>query len=397
MLIYEPALKEQDSEYFKKWGERFRLFKTLSLFALIFAILISILFFADGMTYDNIQLLVKVVDSEYNSTLSDDSLGVSYNSDASAVFSSYDGNLVVATDTELSLYNMYGRKLYSYSISYETPCIASSDELYIVYDLGGRAFSVYNKTGRIFEKNDCEYGIVSASSSDGGRFCISTKSRENTTSILVYNKKCKLIGKYENNRHVSSVSISENGELLAISTLTAEDGIFNSVLSLYKIDNAELLYTVTDKNKLPLKTYFSRFGKVILCCADEMLVYSKRGELEGAYSYDSNQLSGIAFNGDDKIALSFSYENSNTKSYISIVDISGKEIYNNSSLDRISHMTFSGNELHILQKEAILTIDGKKEISTPLDSASEVKSIISIDDSQLVVSYSTHSVVLDVK
>ena len=397
VAVYESALEEHGFKYFKKWGERFKFFKTLSLFALLFTIIISVLFFADGMTYDNIQMLANVIDSEYNSSFSDESFGVTYNSDSTSVFAPYDKNLIVATSSEVSLYNMYGRKLYSYQTDYENPFIVSSDSLYIVYDLGGKKFSVYNKTGQIYENSNCEYAIVSAAASDSGRFCISTKSRENTTSVLVYNKKCKLIGKYENGRHLSSLAISDNGEYLAISTLTAENGNYNSVLSVYKIDRAELVYTVTNRNKLPLKTFFARSNRVVLCCDDEFFVYNKKGIMESSYVYNAEQLSGISFNGDDKLALSFSYENSNTKSYMNIVDTSGRVIYNNLNMDRISHMVFSGDDLCVLQNDAIMICDGKREATIPLDYCEDVKELITVDDKQILIAYSSHSTVKNIE
>ena len=390
--VYDYHIILHNGAYYKKWSERFKLLRMLSLWALVSALVISIVFFGDSMTYNNVQLLANVVDSEYNSVFSDDELGVAYDFDLSAVFCSYNKELVIATQNEVSLYNVSsGRELYSYSVSYENPKIVASDSLFIVYDLGNNRFSVYNKIGRIFDEQDCEYAIVNAAVSDSGRFCISTKSRESSTCVMVYNKKCKMIGRYENNRHASDVALSSDGKYLAISTLTAENATFNSVLSVYKIDGAELVYTATDRDKLPVKLFFTDNNEALLCCSDEFFLYNKKGEKKSSYFYNKDQLDGIRFNGSDLIALSFSYENSNSKSYLNIVDTSGKVIFNDLNMDKIRKMSFFDDALFVLQNDALIKISQSKVYEFILNDINDVKDIFALSESQLIISCSTHS------
>ena len=88
-LIYDKNETSHSDEYYQKWAVKFNLVRSLSLISLLLAIIISVLFFADGMTYDNVQLLANVIDSEYNSMISDDSFGITYTLDDDSVFDIY--------------------------------------------------------------------------------------------------------------------------------------------------------------------------------------------------------------------------------------------------------------------------------------------------------------------
>ena len=395
-LIYDKNETSHSDEYYQKWAVKFNLVKSLSLISLLLAIIISVLFFADGMTYDNVQLLANVIDSEYNSMISDDSFGITYTLDDDSVFDIYNENLIISSPTDVALYNMSGRRLYSYTVSYENPCLESNDRFFILYDLGGFGFSVYNKTGKIYEQNDYSYGILTAAVSDKGRYCIATKSRESNTCVFVYDSKHRVIGRYDNSLYLSSMAISDDGEFMALSMLEAVDGVYNSVLWVYKLDTAELIYEKTNPEKLPLRVFFTEDNSVLLCCSDELFRYNKSGEAEYSCTYDSSRLSGIEFNGKDSLAMSFSYENSNSKNYMNCIDTSEKVVYNIPELSKVKKMSFFDDALFVLSGNSIFRIKGEELSKKELELQEEAETVYAISEYEVIVVYATHSEIISI-
>jgi len=369
--LYDEELKSQ-KRYFLKWSEHFRTAKTVSLLAFISTILISVFFFGDSITYDNFQLLVRNIDSEYYSSSETTQNVIYHNSDNHTVFDELNGNLIIAENQTVSLYSMSGRKIYSYSDKFNSPVIVSSDKYFIVYEQNGKKFSVYGKVGLLYQNEACEFPISNAYISDSGKFLIATKSRENSACVLLYNENFSLIGKYENSRYLISCSLSDDGKYVALATAEAENGIYNTVTTLYRTSNAEQLFKAEKKGTFPLKVYFTPQNKVLMCCADGVLTYNSDGSIISEYPYKSDSLTHISYNGKDRIALVFSSEERIDKSSVNIIDISGKLIYNNKDINKINDISYKNGDLYLLSDNMILKKSEKNELSEKIVNSSSL-------------------------
>ncbi len=364
--LYDEEIKDQ-KKYFSKWSEYFRIAKTVSLLAFISAILISVFFFGDSITYDNFQLLIRNIDSEYYSSSEKSQNVIYYNSDNNTVFEVLDGNLIIAENQTVSLYSMSGRKIYSYSDSFTSPIVVTSDKYFIVYEQNGNKFSVYGKIGLLYQEEACEFPISCAYISDSGKFLIGTKSREYSTSVLLYNERFSLIGEFKNSRYLISCSLSPDGKYVALATAEAENGVYKTVTtlyntsSLYKSSNIEPNFKAEISGSFPLKIYFTEQNKVLLCCDDVTLVYNSDGSINSSYSYDRDSLTHLSYNGNDRIALIFSSEERIDKSSVNIIDISGKLIYNNKNVNRVNDISYKNDTLYLLSDSTIgkLSEDGE--------------------------------------
>ncbi len=392
--LYNEQFREQRKHYIK-WSERFRIAKSISLLAFISIILIAFVFFGDSITYENLQLLVKNIDSEYYS--SDDSRGVIYyNSDENTVFEEFNGNLVIAGNHGVSLYSMSGRKIFSYNDSFKVPRISVSDKYFIVYELNGNKFSVYSKIGQLFQNTEYEYPISSVFVSDNGKFLVATKSRENSTCVYLYNEKFSIIGKYENSRHLISCALSNDEKYVALATAEAENGVFKTVTTLYKVSTAEQLFKIENKNTFPLKVFFSKKNSVILCCSDEMFVYSTDAVLSASYKYDSELLTNISFNGDDSIAFVFSSDNTINKSCVNILDIKGKVIYNSTDIEKVDDISFFGDSLFVLKGNKVSKITSKGAVvDREFEKSALIHRIFASDENSVIVVWNESSFIID--
>ncbi len=366
--LYDEEIKDQ-KKYFSKWSEYFRIAKTVSLLAFVSAILISVFFFGDSITYDNFQLLIRNIDSEYYSSSEESQNVIYYNSDNNTVFEVLDGDLIIAENQTVSLYSMSGRKIYSYSDSFTSPIVVTSDKYFIVYEKNGNKFSVYGKIGLLFQEEACEFPISCAYISDSGKFLIGTKSREYSTSVLLYNERFSLIGEFKNSRYLISCSLSSDGKYVALATAEAENGVYKTVTtlyntsSLYKSSNIEPNFKAELSGSFPLKIYFTKQNKVLLCCDDVTLVYNSDGSINSSYSYDRDLLTHLSYNGNDRIALIFSSEERIDKSSVNIIDISGKLIYNNRNVNRVNDISYKNDALYLLSDGMISSLSEDGEMT----------------------------------
>ena len=366
--LYDEEIKDQ-KKYFSKWSEYFRIAKTVSLLAFVSAILISVFFFGDSITYDNFQLLIRNIDSEYYSSSEESQNVIYYNSDNNTVFEVLDGDLIIAENQTVSLYSMSGRKIYSYSDSFTSPIVVTSDKYFIVYEKNGNKFSVYGKIGLLFQEEACEFPISCAYISDSGKFLIGTKSREYSTSVLLYNERFSLIGEFKNSRYLISCSLSSDGKYVALATAEAENGVYKTVTtlyntsSLYKSSNIEPNFKAELSGSFPLKIYFTKQNKVLLCCDDVTLVYNSDGSINSSYSYDRDLLTHLSYNGNDRIALIFSSEERIDKSSVNIIDISGKLIYNNRNVNRVNDISYKNDTLYLLSDGMISSLSENGEMT----------------------------------
>ena len=360
--LYDEEIKNQ-KKYFSKWSEYFRIAKTVSLLAFISTVLISVFFFGDSITYDNFQLLIRNIDSEYYSSSEKSQNVIYYNSDNNTVFEELDGNLIIAENQTVSLYSMSGRKIYSYSDSFTSPLVVTSDKYFIVYEQNGKKFSVYGKIGLLYQEDTCEFPITCAYISNSGKFLIGTKSREYSTCVLMYNEKFSLIGKYENSRYLISCSLSQDGKYVALATAEAENGVYKTVTTLYNTSSIEPDFKAEVPGTFPLKIYFTKQNRVLLCCADVALVYNLDGSINSSFTYNRDTLTHLSYNGNDRIALVFSSEERIDKSSVNVIDISGKLIYNNRNVNNVSDISYKNDTLYLLSDSMITELSENGEIT----------------------------------
>jgi hypothetical protein len=245
----------------------------------------------------------------------------------------------------------------------------TSDKYFVVYEQNGKHFSLYGKVGMLYRENGCDFPIYNAFVSDNGKFLIVTRSRENSTCVLLYNEKYALIGKYEISRYLTSCAISNDGKYIALSTAEAENGIYNAITTVYTTSNAEQVFKVEKNGTFPLQIHFTPQNKVLLCCADMTIIYNQDGSVSTSYTYKRDCLTHISYNGKNNIAFVFSSQERIDKSSVNIIDISGKLIYNNKDIYKVNDVVYKDDDLYLLSDNIIskMSVDGEvseKEIES---------------------------------
>ncbi len=161
-------------------------------------------------------------------------------------------NYFVLTDTNVSAYSNAGKIIFDELHGFSNPVLTTSDTRALVYDQGGKTAYIYNLSGKI-NTVDLQHEIITASISRDGDFAIATHSDKYTSVVTVYNNKFKKVFTWNSAKDIiNNVLVNSNGNKLAVTTLNAVSGQYETKLSIFNFKSADPLHTLDLKGSLPL-------------------------------------------------------------------------------------------------------------------------------------------------
>ena len=114
----------------------------------------------------------------------------------------------------------------------------------MLFDQGGKVIYIYNLSGKI-QTLETEDEIINANISRNGVFAVSTQSKNYTSTVNVYNKNCNKIYTWNSAKDiVNNVLVNSNGNKIAVSTLSAVSGQYESKVLILDFESANALYTL---------------------------------------------------------------------------------------------------------------------------------------------------------
>lgn len=212
--------------------------KTIVLCAVILLVLLlSVFIFSnrDRLSFSSIKNWVEYGVLNRNS---EEEFPVSTDSDVinNGNFSRIERNLVFASDTKFSVLNNYGRTIYTNPQAYSSPVLAQAadSDLSLVYNLGGKGFSIYNLDSTVFS-SEAQDNIVVADIAKNGNYALVTEKDGYLSKLYVYSDENKQIFAYSfADYYITSVSLDNKGETAVLSGLSAHDG--KKISAVYVLD-----------------------------------------------------------------------------------------------------------------------------------------------------------------
>ena len=226
-----------------------------------------------NLTYDKFYYLVRDIgiSAEYVTSLHDT---ITYNTGNSQSFALYRGGLAVASREKMSVFSASGKELISTTYSYANPILISSGKYMLLYDAGGRSFSMVDSFSEIIMESVDE-DICGASISLSGDFALITKSNAYSSTIRYYSKNSF---EYEYNYasgYVISVSLSSNGSKMAVVLLEPNGSNYRVQIRLYNVGSNEYLSADISKIGFPLAIKITDGNNVIAVGTKGVSVFSQ--------------------------------------------------------------------------------------------------------------------------
>ena len=236
--------------FHRTWAERFRRAKWFVLLFLFIFVLLMLLFCKGSINYETFLFLLRDLDAEYHADTDAGGIGVYYDADTEMSCQVFKDHLIVVDTRQVSLYGLSGYRVFSYPHNYQNPSITVSDNYFIVYDLGGYGFSLYNAVGLLQENDQFDFPILDATVASNGTFGILTKNQTYRSTVQIYDSSAKLLASYHTMRYATRIKLNENASRIQIASVyidsadtgAQENGVPRMVLQTYEVGKKREIY-----------------------------------------------------------------------------------------------------------------------------------------------------------
>lgn len=342
----------QKNEYYLAVSRRFRLARLAMLFLLVLYVILMVLFFGEDITVANFNYLLR--DINISSSAGEAFSGVTYSAEPIQRFDVYRGDLAYVTGSEIKLYSATGNTGLTSELSYEEPTVISGDKYVLVYDLGGRGFSVYNSFSELYREST-QFPIVSADLSESGSFAVLTSGREYKSIVTLYDDDFAPVSRYSKNVYVTDVALSDNADRLVLTGIEATASAFNTTVIFYVPgQDGELAKNViAAEYPISVKSLGERF---VVVGTKALHFFDHDGKKLGEYKY-SGKLGMLAVT-DSYIVITQPENSLESRNRIVILDALGNEKYNKVLDEKIADVSVSEyGEAFVLTSERAILID----------------------------------------
>ena len=266
----------------------------------VLIIIVSIAFLLSGnISYQNFYYLAKDIKlaNDYVTSVHDT---ITYNVGNSQNFAEYRSGIAVASRERLSIYSSGGRELFSANHNYGNPTLETNDRHVLLYDVGGKQFSLYNSFSKVNE-GVLDYPIYGASLSKNGNFALITKSEKYNSVVSVYQTNGTQYDYNFSNGRVSSVALSKNGLKLAVLIIRADNDEMYTELRLYKIGTNDYSSAKLTFSGIPYEVRMLSGDNIVVVGANGVNAFNSSLSLVGEY-LSSEQIYTYSF-GNDNLAI----------------------------------------------------------------------------------------------
>ena len=357
---YDPssAIDKKDpqaekSEYYARVSYRYGYAK--KILSVLLLTVIVIFLFMGSITYDNFYYLVKdfgvavdFVNSGYES--------ITYGVGNSQSFAMYRGGLAVASREGISIYSAGGRELFSISHQYGNPILKTSAKYALLYDNGGKQYSLYNSFSKVSEET-LDYSIRDAEIADTGEYAIVTTDEGYTSVLRVYDKNGKRYDYNFSSSYISSLAMSKDGTKVAVALLNADSEKYRSEIRVYRVGSSSYQSSDIGFSKTPYKIGFFDNGNICAVGSEGINVFNKNLDLEGEY-YTESEVYAYSLS-ENHITIAF-FDKKNSKSQIIMFDKKGNVSYNDIIAEKILDIEVHNEYLFLQNPNGFVRINTAK-------------------------------------
>lgn len=360
-----------------------RLSRILLIIALVITILLGVIFSAGRLAVDNVYYMA--LDIGYMNSYNEKPTGkLNYTKPQhSGDYALYKNGLVSASNNEIKIFNATGRVTLTSGDIFAEPVIVTSNKYFIVYDLGGHKFSVYNSFKRI-ETVSLDGKIAYAAMCEDGDFVIVEKTQDYNSVVRTYNESCELVSKYSTSGYALSAEMSENGKYTAVLTTSVKDGEMSAKLTVLKQNRKRVYAEVELEGVTPYECRFIDNNRIAVVCADRAYIYSINGKLKGEYTYPEGRLAYVSYT-QGSMALLFEQDVVNGRNSLAVIGKNGKLQYSEKIQGSFTDMQVYDNYVFLLTNNGIYKLNYDTGIMTVREGKDTFGKILVCDKNKILL------------
>ncbi len=313
--------------YYMRVSAWYRIGKWLLLLFFTVYLTVMMLSHRESITYENLLYLLR--DFNVTSSVEGGFSSISYDEQPNMTFASYKGELVAAGSTEILFFDGKGGVVLRDSSACETPVLASGDKYLLVYDEGGTTFALYTAVACVM-RGETDSSIQSGAMSDTGAFAIATRSQDTKYLVTLYSSSYRKIASYYRDAYVTDITLSSDGERLAILEIADRNGVLDGVVTLCRSNSSETQEIVLS-NQIPLAASYLKDGTLSVVTDSAVHFYDSSGQVKNVFTFSSMTLSWMSFS-DTRVAVVCNEDILGTSSRVAVLDSNG-----NVSADTVLH------------------------------------------------------------
>lgn len=265
----------------------------------------------------------------------------------------------VLTDTNITAYSNAGKQVFTDLHGFANPMISISETRALVFDQGGKCMYIYNLSGRI-DSIETENEIINASISRSGAVAVSTHSNQYTSVVYVFDVDSKLIYTWNSAKEiVNNVIVDPGADFVAVSTLSANSGQYNSKVMILGFESADPLHSTELGNSIVLS--LSNFDDGLSVVTTDKYKYIHWSEFTTNDITASGEVN-IFRKSSDGILLVFNRANDRTDNTIVLISEDGEKINEFKIQNTITDIQYSDNKVYYISDTVAEILSEKGQV-----------------------------------
>ncbi|MGN1095885.1 MAG: DUF5711 family protein [Eubacteriales bacterium] len=273
-----------ESVYYEKTADFYRIARYGVLIFLALFVVIAGIDCRKDLKAENFRYLFKYIEVNPKST-SASYKDIYYDADDASVFALYKGDLVVAGDGKIKLYNIAGRNIMTGSAEDGKALCDAGGKYLLSYFPGKNTVSLFNSFSKLYSIN-FDYPVLSASAGRDGSFSVITEDSEYDSVVYVYNSSFKSVYSWKSNgKYAASSTVSPNGKYSAILSYSANGANYDRDLTVRNISKDKVMLSVKTLGKIPISVGFFENSSFYALYADGIEIYGNDFERTGGEEF----------------------------------------------------------------------------------------------------------------
>lgn len=382
-VVRDTKQARPTNEYYAKVARNYGYAKYATIVLLAVFLVYVFVAYGDNLTYDNLMYLIK----DFNTESSGNGAvfeTIRFEGQQDAQYELYGGELAVIGNSGLSLYSKSGSKTLGYYTAYSEPIMKTSDKYILVYDLGGKDYSLYTNLARVVSRS-ADHTVMGGDVSDSGAYALVTRSSTSKFKINLYSSSLNLAWTYYKDSYIADIALSDDGKNIVVASYDISGYDFKCEVALCSVKKDEPLKVSTFVGVCPYRVEYLSDGSFSVLCDNCILFFDKNGEQTGKYDYGGKTLSAVSYKNEYTLAA-FTDNSVSRNSTVVLLSQKGEAVYSTQLAAEVKDVSIADDyTMYVLTAGEVIRIT-PEFVSEKREYSAGADRIIALDGYALAIS-----------
>ena len=364
-----PPIREvlTDEGYYREISLRYGTAQVICIMLLAVFVAVSLVTNTELLSANNLIYFAKDLTSSIAMRETEARDTLVYAADSDNQFVLYRDGLAALGKNKLTVFTATGREAHSHLLSYATPRLVTSGRYLLAYNLGGREFSLYNSFTSV-KQSTVSQNIRGAAMCNKGYYCLITDGEESESQVLLYNDSHRMISCYSLQEYTVCADIRDDGEQMAIVSVSAQNGRMVTQVALVTPGASEWGASWTVSDAYAVQCHYTSEGDLVLLTTNAVYWFDASGQMRQTHAFSPNDVLSFRVDGESCLLLSRAnaYDNATR---VEAFDKAGNRVYNRIVDEAVLDAAWNGTALAVLTRGSLTVYpadSAEDSVSVPL-------------------------------